>query len=55
MNNLSYHVSKAQFLYDFQIFGTKIFVRALSIQIYMYISFLIGVRKTRGSEKYPNL
>ena len=55
MNNLSYHVSRAQFLYDFQIFGTKMFVRALPIQKYTYISFLDRVSKTKDSEKCPNL
>ena len=55
MNNLSYHVSRAQFLYDFQIFGTKMFVRALPFQKYTYISFLDGVSETKDSEKGPNL
>ena len=55
MNNLRYPVSRAQFLYDFQIFGTKMLLRALPIQKYVYISFLDGVSETNDSEKCPNL
>ena len=50
MDNLRYHISRAQFLYNIQIFGTKMFVRALSIQKYVYIFFLDGDSETSDSE-----
>ena len=50
MDNLRYHVSRAQFLYNIQIFGTKMFVRALSIQKYVCIFFLDGVSEAKDSD-----
>ena len=55
MNNLGYHVLRAQFLYDFIIFGTKMFVRELPIKKNTYTLFLYEASETKDSENCPNL
>ena len=44
MNNLRYNVSRAQFLYHFQIFGTKMFVKASLIQKKVFYFWIELVR-----------